>query len=65
MATILSINRTYEKHRKENPESTLSARAIRQATQAGDLPTIMAGSKALINYDTFNKWLQSELDQRN
>jgi len=61
MAAVMSIKRTYEKHRQENPCSMLSERAIRQAVKNGNLPYINAGSKALICNETFDKWLKGEL----
>jgi hypothetical protein len=61
MAAVMSIKRTYEKHRRENPESILSERAIRQAVKNRSLPSINAGAKALICTDTFDKWIKGEL----
>ncbi len=61
MATLLSIRALYEKHREENPSSMLSERAIRQAVKAGELPSISAGNRALINTETFTAWLNGEL----
>jgi hypothetical protein len=70
MATLLNIKRTYEKHRSENPLSTLSERAIRQAVKYRTLPSIAAGVnrclrlfssilkekyQELINYNQHNK----------
>lgn len=63
MATVLSIKKTYERHRRENPDSILSERAIRLAVKNGSLPYINAGSKALICDETFEKWLKGQLVQ--
>ena len=60
MTTLLSIKRAYEKHRRENPSSTLSERIIRQAVKNGSLPAISVGTKVLICYETFDKWLKGE-----
>ena len=61
MSTLLSIRRTYEKHRRENPSSILSERAIRSAIKCGNLPSIAAGNKALICWETFNRWIKGEI----
>lgn len=61
MATLLSIKRVYERHRAENPMSILSERTIRIAVKNGTLPSISAGSKALICWETFNNWVKGKM----
>lgn len=58
--SLLSIRAIYELHKKECPDSMLSERAIRQAVKAGDLPSISAGNRSLINTETFSAWLRGE-----
>ena len=58
--SILSINETYKKHMQEYPDSQLSLHVIRQAIHTGELNSISAGNKRLINWDVFNKWLGYE-----
>lgn len=61
MSTLLSIHAMYGKHRRENPSSMLSERAIRQAVKSGELPAIRAGNRNLICDEIFLKWLVGEL----
>lgn len=58
MAILLSVHRTFLKHREENPLSTLSERAIRQGVKSGELPYIKAGYKILVCYETFDNWIR-------
>ena len=60
MATLLSIKRTYERHRRDNPMSVLSERAIRRAVKDGSLPSIPVGNKALVCWETFDQWVRGE-----
>lgn len=55
--TMLTIRETYLKHIKEYPESQLSFNSIRSAVLSGELKSISAGNKRLINWDVFNTWL--------
>lgn len=61
MACLLSIQKTCIRHKTENPSSILSERAVRQAVRQGILPSINAGVKQLICYETFEKFLRGEM----
>jgi len=61
MSCLLSIQKTCIRHKAENPSSILSERAVRQAVREGNLPSINAGIKQLVCYETFEKWLRAEL----
>lgn len=54
---MLTIRETYLKHIKEYPDSQLSLNSIRSAVLSGELKSISAGTKRLINWDVFNNWL--------
>lgn len=56
-----SIRKLHEIHRKENPDSMLSEKAIRMAVKKGDLPSIRVGNRVLISWQTFEAWRQGEL----
>lgn len=58
MATLLSIHKTYQRHKNENPTSILSERAIRQSIKEKTLSSISSGVKVLICYETFEEWLR-------
>ena len=58
--SILTINQTFKRHKQEYPDSQLSMHVIRNAVLSGELKSISSGSKRLINWDVFNKWLGYE-----
>ena len=61
----LTIRATYERHKKENPDTMISEKMIRTAVSSGDLPAVMAGNRALICWDTFEAWRRGDLNNGN
>lgn len=59
----LTIRKTFERHRAENPDSQVSEKAIRRAVRTGELPSIQAGNRALICWDTFEAWRRGDLSR--
>lgn len=58
----LTIRKTYARHKQECPESLISEKAIRDAVRSKELPSIHAGNRALIAWDTFEAWRRGELN---
>ena len=61
MAYLLSISKTYKRHKQDHPDSALSERAIRLAIKGNELPVIRAGNRALICDEVFERWLRGGL----
>lgn len=57
----LTIRATHERHKQENPDSMISEKMIRAAVKSGDLPSVKAGNRALISWQTFENWRQGSL----
>ena len=57
----LTIRKTFDRHKQENPDSMISEKAIRAAVKKGDLPSITVGNRVLISWQTFEAWRQGEL----
>ncbi|HVI39578.1 MAG TPA: hypothetical protein VM577_02875, partial [Anaerovoracaceae bacterium] len=58
--SMLTINAIFKRHKQEYPDSLLSMHVIRKAVSEGELKSISSGSKRLINYDVFCRWLGYE-----
>lgn len=61
MAYLLSISKTYKRHKQDHPDSALSERAIRLAIKGNELPVIRAGNRSLICDEVFELWLRGGL----
>lgn len=57
-----SIERLYEIHKQECPDSMISKRAIREAVASGELPSIRIGNRKLIRLDIFERWQGGEFN---
>ena len=57
----LTIRKTYDRHKKESPDSMISEKAIRTAVKTGDLPSVKIGNRVLISWETFEAWRRGEL----
>ncbi len=58
MNSVHTANKLYELHKKAHPDSQLSLRAIRTAIKSGELPSIKAGNRRLVDWDVFTGWLE-------
>lgn len=57
LTLMLTINGLFKKLKAENPESELTLYFIRQLIVTGQIPSIKAGRKYLVNYEAFCQFL--------
>lgn len=60
MAVCLTLEKMHAKHKRENPESCIGKRAIKNAVLSGELRAIKVGNRTLIEETNFERWLKGD-----